>query len=135
MTPGGGSLAHVDPGRVRYTAGGVEPWIRVQVRATSLEDPARHAEAVIEVLPNEIFGVLEQVLGPGWIETGAERPAMVRLEIKEPVGTASRGRAVGPGGIRRPFPGHCPIRSAGARARGGAGPDYSEHSRTSGLGR
>jgi hypothetical protein len=54
------------------------------VRATSLEDPERHADAVIEVLPSEAFGVLEQVLGPGWIEAGAERPAPVRLEIKEP---------------------------------------------------
>jgi hypothetical protein len=84
VAPGPGSLAHADLGRVRYVADGVEPWSRVQVRVTSLEDPARHADAVIEVLPSEAFGVLEQVLGPGWIEAGAERPALVRLEIKEP---------------------------------------------------
>ncbi|MDR3670456.1 MAG: hypothetical protein P4L36_06415 [Holophaga sp.] len=63
MAPGRGPLAHAGMGRVRYAAEGAEPWTRVRVRATSLDDPAAHAEAVLEVLPSEVFGVLEQVLG------------------------------------------------------------------------
>jgi len=84
MTPGGGSLRAGPMGNVLYCAEGVAPWSRVRVRATSIRHREAFGEAVVEVLPDGVFRVLEGVLGPHWLEEAAEAPPSIRIQVVPP---------------------------------------------------
>ncbi|MDR3673194.1 MAG: hypothetical protein P4L36_20280 [Holophaga sp.] len=84
MGSSGGALQSASHGRVLYTADPVPAWSRVTVRATSLKDPSAFGEAIIDVLPGEIFKIIGQVLGPRWIMEGSGAPSPIRLQIDDP---------------------------------------------------